>query len=111
VCRAGSSHVPPTCARAPKVRIHHTQKHSSDELLREAEAHLRCIDWKDISLDLLLHSVRDVSAKQNNYFRSRPLAKGEKIDFFISHSWSDDARAKFEVLKGVAANFFQSHGR
>lgn len=42
---------------------------------------------------------------------SRPLHHGEAIDFFLSHSWHDDAELKWQALERVAARFRASHGR
>jgi hypothetical protein len=66
-----------------------------------------------LSLELFLHSVRDVGVRQDTYKLSRPLHAHEKkrIDFFISHSWSDDAVAKFAAMEAVAASFLQNYGR
>jgi len=37
--------------------------------------------------------------------------QGEKIDFFMSHSWKDDPEAKFRALEGVVDRFKRKHGR
>ena len=42
---------------------------------------------------------------------ARAVKKGEKIDFFLSHSWHDDAYHKWERLKEISAEFFGVHGR
>lgn len=33
------------------------------------------------------------------------------MDAFVSHSWQDDGRAKFEALRAWAARFAAEHGR
>ncbi len=50
------------------------------------------------------------SGTQEDYALSVPCELGA-IDFFVSHSWSDDADAKFAHLSAVAAEFQQEHGR
>ncbi len=61
----------------------------------------------------LFHSsVRDASAVRV-YDLSRDVRYGEKIDFFISHSWSDDegGKAKLVQLKQLAECFKEEYGR
>lgn len=85
---------------------------SSDELLREAISNLRCIAWEDIDRELMSTSSAPTSDDLNNLFeRSRPLRRGEKIDFFMSHSWRDDAEQKFSALERVVAHFKKKNGR
>jgi len=45
------------------------------------------------------------------YRLSRPVAQGEVIDFFMSHSWHDDSEAKFRTLERTAQNFYRKNGR
>ena len=63
---------------------------------------MRCIDWSDITLDLFVSSVRDAKAKPC-FDYSRPVKPGEVIDYFISHSWSDEGEAKFHRLSELAS--------
>uniref|UniRef100_A0A7S2BVQ7 TIR domain-containing protein n=1 Tax=Octactis speculum TaxID=3111310 RepID=A0A7S2BVQ7_9STRA len=50
--------------------------------------------------------------KRNDcYDFSRPLAPGERIDFFVSHSWSDDSALKWTSLSQLAENFRLKHAR
>jgi len=74
-------------------------------------ANLRCIDWSQISLDLMMGATCNSSAILNHFHLSRPLRPGEKIDFFLSHSWHDDGRVKFETLKTLAEEFFKQNRR
>jgi hypothetical protein len=86
---------------------------SSKELLQQALKNLRCIDWENISENLLEVSVRE-AGKQSFYHLSRNVLSGEKIDFFISHSWSDDGeqgKRKFIRLKEVAESYRQKTGK
>eukprot|EP00617_Octactis_speculum_P005082 CAMPEP_0185792152 /NCGR_PEP_ID=MMETSP1174-20130828/158769_1 /TAXON_ID=35687 /ORGANISM="Dictyocha speculum, Strain CCMP1381" /LENGTH=231 /DNA_ID=CAMNT_0028487179 /DNA_START=990 /DNA_END=1685 /DNA_ORIENTATION=- len=43
------------------------------------------------------------------YELSRPLRKGEKIDYFISHSWRDDQRKKWDLGFSCCAVAFYDH--
>merc|ERR1712224_702310 len=45
------------------------------------------------------------------YQLSRPVNPNETIDFFMSHSWHDDACTKWKLLKAFAASFRRKHGR
>eukprot|EP00937_MAST-01D_sp_MAST-1D-sp2_P006361 g6361.t1 len=45
------------------------------------------------------------------YALSRPLRRGERIDWFISHSWHEGAESKFSALQAQAAEFRGLHGR
>ena len=84
----------------------------SDELLVLARKNLRCVEYETIiSMELLTNgSVRD-SSKESLYDLGRDVKKGEKIDFFISHSWHDPADIKVEKLKVLAEKFRQKYGR
>ena len=42
---------------------------------------------------------------------SRPLRPGETIDYFMSHSWHDDADGKWDTLVRPADQFNARHGR
>lgn len=42
---------------------------------------------------------------------SRPLKPGEKIDFFMSHSWHDDPILKWKELKKFVKAFIKKHRR
>jgi hypothetical protein len=67
------------------------------ELLENAKQALRCIEWRNVSLELFTTSPRDSDpatkkARQAQiYALSRPLKSSEgSVDLFVSHSWSDD---------------------
>jgi len=45
------------------------------------------------------------------YGLSRPLRHGEVIDFFMSHSWHDNAEQRWEKLVAIAAEFLRDHAR
>ena len=84
----------------------------SDELLALARKNLRCVDFETIISKKLLSngSVRDANVK-SYYELSRPVAPGEKIDFFISHSWHDPSDIKVEQLQRSGELFKQKYGR
>jgi hypothetical protein len=81
---------------------------NSSELLDIAHSNLRCIEWKNISLELM----SDSSDMGGSNELSRPVKDGEAIDFFMSHSWHDDPVSKFNGLKELVAEFrLQNSGR
>eukprot|EP00622_Pseudochattonella_farcimen_P002489 FR737417.1.p1 GENE.FR737417.1~~FR737417.1.p1 ORF type:complete len:380 (+),score=42.96 FR737417.1:36-1142(+) len=74
-----------------------TYEHSaapSHELLETANSNLRCIEWSNITLDLMMSST---GSKATNEL-SRFVKPGEAIDYFLSHSWHDDPIAKYDKL-------------
>eukprot|EP00434_Breviolum_minutum_P037642 symbB.v1.2.033386.t1/scaffold4123.1/size58836/6 len=75
------------------------------ELLEQGRRTLRCVDWTAQTEELWMHS------HGTGYELSRPVGRGEIIDFFVSHSWSDPPARKWNALKLVAENFHASHGR
>ena len=83
---------------------------TSDELLRLAHANLRCIRSSKIEIGLFDGSLRE-SSTERMYDRSMPVPAGEKIDFFISHSWHDQGAEKFAALQNLAAEFKRVHRR
>ena len=103
-------------------------------LLRQAQLNLRCLDWANVSLKLLTsdkhgneYGVDDVSPgvspstpppaarrtwlPENTFDLSRPLKPGEVIDFFLSHSWHDNAKEKWSKLCQFGKAFHSLHGR
>lgn len=67
---------------------------TTDELLVKARANLRCIEWEKFTLELvstssggLLQDLANGSVGQSPYELSRPVQEGERVDFFLSHSW------------------------
>lgn len=83
-----------------------------DNLLKIAKENLRCIEWTSIKRGLLNGSIRsdDVDCSQL-YSCSRPLRPGERIDFFMSHSWSDNGDMKYEKMCELAKAFHVEQGR
>merc|ERR1719160_2131964 len=82
------------------------------ELLRLARKNLRCGDWeKNIMHELITGRENGHIAVSNLFDLARPLKPGERIDYFMSHSWYADADLKFEKLNNIAEGFRQHHGR
>eukprot|EP00928_Gymnodinium_smaydae_P011181 TRINITY_DN14154_c1_g1_i1.p1 TRINITY_DN14154_c1_g1~~TRINITY_DN14154_c1_g1_i1.p1 ORF type:complete len:723 (+),score=64.88 TRINITY_DN14154_c1_g1_i1:27-2195(+) len=87
---------------------------SSEDILNLARATLRCLDWRHLSIDVLKGDLVDRGGLTSSTCEAlaRPLHDGEeRIDFFVSHSWHDDAESKHEQLREIAAEFIQQHGR
>merc|ERR1712036_43743 len=52
------------------------------------------------------------SLQENELFQlSRQVLPGERIDYFISHSWHDNAEAKWAALERAVDDFRVAHGR
>eukprot|EP00929_Paragymnodinium_shiwhaense_P080712 TRINITY_DN4210_c0_g1_i1.p1 TRINITY_DN4210_c0_g1~~TRINITY_DN4210_c0_g1_i1.p1 ORF type:complete len:455 (+),score=61.93 TRINITY_DN4210_c0_g1_i1:296-1660(+) len=76
-------------------------------MLSFAQQELRCIDWCNITEDLMKgaicgHDAPDISKLYN---LSRPLRQGEVIDYFMSHSWHDPFEVKWAKLQEVVLEF------
>ena len=59
---------------------------TSEELLSKARLNLRCIDWENMTLELIL-SAKGALEGQDLFTLSRRVEDNETIDFFLSHSW------------------------
>ena len=98
---------------------------SAAVLLRKAALDLRCLDWEKVSLELLTSDRQRlldippdtpdegsyIELATNTFDLSRPPRDGEVIDFFLSHSWHDNAKDKWEKLSQFAKAFKSLHGR
>ena len=73
----------------------------SEELLKRGRESLRCIDFSNMSLELMKTNV----GSDATFNLSRPVQKGGTIDFFMSHSWHDDADEKWKTIQRVAEDF------
>ncbi|GMH73089.1 hypothetical protein TrST_g10231 [Triparma strigata] len=80
---------------------------SKVDILTKGRETIRCTNWSNMSLDL----IKDSGGSPETYNLSRPLNDGETIDFFMSHSWHDDASSKWETLVRVAEGFKKIHKR
>eukprot|EP00929_Paragymnodinium_shiwhaense_P062568 TRINITY_DN31236_c0_g1_i1.p2 TRINITY_DN31236_c0_g1~~TRINITY_DN31236_c0_g1_i1.p2 ORF type:complete len:437 (-),score=36.85 TRINITY_DN31236_c0_g1_i1:468-1778(-) len=84
-----------------------------EDMLGFAQQELRCIDWCNITRELMTgaicgHDAPDISKL---YDLSRPLRKGEVIDYFMSHSWHDCAESKWARLQEIVAEFARRNWR
>jgi hypothetical protein len=74
------------------------------ELLAWATSNFRVFEWRNFSNELLLKSPRLLSndAEKSQLFAlssHRDITRNsQKVDFFVSHSWDDDAQVKCRVL-------------
>ena len=72
---------------------------SPHDILRNAQEHLRCIDWSGITRELMTGTVcGGTGVSCDLYGLSRAARPGERISFFMSHSWHDDAESKLRAL-------------
>jgi len=72
---------------------------------------IRCIEWPNISFDDMLRYSATPVGGTPLYERSRPLRKGETIDYFVSHSWRDDQVKKWNLVSCCAKAFYNNTGR
>uniref|UniRef100_A0A7S2FHB6 TIR domain-containing protein n=1 Tax=Octactis speculum TaxID=3111310 RepID=A0A7S2FHB6_9STRA len=72
---------------------------------------IRCVAWEKLTLESMMNYNSKTSDEIDDYELSRPLGKGKHIDFFISHSWRDNAEVKWECLMHCAESFFKARGR
>lgn len=77
------------------------------ELLKMGRKNLRCVDWAALSPEVL----RQNSPSFSDFRLSRPANRGEVIDFFVSHSWSDSPAQKWRAMQLVVEQFYQKNGR
>ena len=80
-----------------------TESYNKDKLRAWAEDHLRYIEWEQLSensTDIFTKSPRDNNKKEmdNKLFHLSKKRSNEVINYFISHSWSDDAEDKIKCL-------------
>ena len=81
--------------------------HQSIKALIERSSNLlRGVKFSSLSRELMRSKDPDPLA----YALSVPCKSGD-IDFFLSHSWSDDGDCKYERLEMVATNFMETNGR
>ena len=83
---------------------------SADELMTRAVSELRCIEWANLTRELLASSSGGGEAAAL-FTLSRPVRPGEQVDYFMSHSWHDDPVIKYEKLEIVVACFRAKKGR
>ena len=90
---------------------------TEDDLLKWAQKNLRVFHWKNFKDDLLLRSPRELTTEQDKdetfalSSEIKVLSENDKIDYFISHSWSDKPAVKIEKLRKFAEDFNNRHKR
>lgn len=89
-----------------EVKLPDTQLCVAKELLAIATDNLRCISWDNMSFELMSSSAGGA----DTFNLSRPVKPGEQIDFFMSHSWHDNAERKWVALEKHVASFKKTHG-
>eukprot|EP00929_Paragymnodinium_shiwhaense_P005590 TRINITY_DN10777_c0_g2_i3.p1 TRINITY_DN10777_c0_g2~~TRINITY_DN10777_c0_g2_i3.p1 ORF type:complete len:954 (+),score=43.96 TRINITY_DN10777_c0_g2_i3:56-2863(+) len=101
--RSGQLHTVPMAGRGMSV----------EEMLALAQKELRCIDWHNITRELMTGAICDHDAADIStlYELSRPVRPGEMIDYFMSHSWHDGVEVKFARLERIVAEFELQHHR
>jgi len=102
----------PECFERVPLPLAHREIPST-QLLATAHANFRCIDWKNISKELMTRNIPAGagSLPQNLFDLSRPVRKDEVVDYFMSHGWYDDVDVKWQQLQRTAAKFQQKTGR
>lgn len=92
------------------VRTAHSSAASKRaELLAWATSNFRVFEWRNFSDELLLKSPRLLSsnAEKSELFSlssHREIThNSQKVDYFLSHSWDDDAQVKCRVLRSFMA--------
>jgi hypothetical protein len=84
------------------------------EVLGLGKRQLRCLPAKKITHELLSYAgVGHTGATQTKMktFELSAHCQPDEIDFFMSHSWSDGADAKFRHMDAVFTDFRARHGR
>ena len=76
------------------------------QILCKALDSLRAISMADVTWDDFRANTPDPKC----YDKSRPVSF-EQVDFFISHSWSDDPHAKWQAIQKMRNEFKATHGR
>jgi hypothetical protein len=84
---------------------------SSDEdgVRKDSKRFFRYVLLSDLTLEDMVAATAGTRS-QDVFRRSQPALLGE-IDAFVSHSWHDDPRAKWEALQTWCKDFCQMHGR
>jgi len=78
-------------------------------LLQMGRKGLRCVEWAALSLQVM--RTNGTNATGDDFALSRPVGRGEIIDFFVSHSWSDNPAQKWSALQLAVETFYEKHGR
>ena len=81
------------------------------DLIADTADLMRRIPMSRVTLSMLAASPRDVSYDAAASFREGEACGLGGCDYFISHSWSDDAKHKYAQLMAVTLQFRRKHGR
>jgi len=104
----GNHSAPPESNLAPHVKVELQKKLlKKNDLLDWAKKNIRKLIWSNFKDDLLLRSPRELTTEEDKvktYELSIPVTEGEKIDYFVSHSWVDDKIQKVTALKKFVAS-------
>jgi hypothetical protein len=92
------------------LKVNLTRQKSSTELLDIAKANLRCLYWSDFNDELLLKSPRDLNSSDKVSVFELSKQTNCKIDFFVSHSWSDCPVEKCKLLRSFCKNLTSKYG-
>ena len=76
------------------------------EILSQALGALRCVSMADVTWDEFKENTPNPKC-----FKKSRAATFKGIDYFISHSWSDDAEAKWQAVQKMRADFKKAHKR
>ena len=76
------------------------------EILSAALRSLRCVSMADVTWD----EFKENTPNPKCYSKSRAVSFKE-IDYFISHSWSDDPHAKWAAVQEMRTTFKTANGR
>ena len=76
------------------------------EILSAALRSLRCVSMADVTWD----EFKENTPNPKCYSKSRAVSFKE-IDYFISHSWSDDPHAKWAAVQEMRTTFKKANGR
>lgn len=76
------------------------------EVSTQAAGRFRRIDISEVTFEDLATNTPDV-----NLFRRSSPAKLRHCDAFVTHSWKDDAPAKWEAMQRWRENFVEKNGR
>lgn len=81
----------------------------SDDLCKKSERFFRYVYLRDVTFDEMVAATSGVRSLEI-FLRARPALLGE-VDAFVSHSWHDDPRAKWDALQAWCDSFYAKHGR
>lgn len=81
---------------------------SAGELLEIARRDFRGIPWSNFSRELMMNQTSAGSASPDDL--TIPMGTTSP-DFFLSHSWHDSPRTKYDEIAKFSNDFYAKHGR